>query len=39
METEKRIEEDVPAVSFQEILAENGMTEADLDGWEDVEIE
>jgi len=39
MEAERRIEEGGPTVPFQEVLAANGMTEADLDGWEDVEIE
>lgn len=39
MEVEKRIEENAPTISFQEVLAKNGMTEADLEGWEDVEIE
>ena len=38
-ETEKRLDEGGPTVSFQDVLAKNGMTEADLDGWEDVEIE
>ena len=39
MEAERRIAEGGPTVSFQEVLAKNGMTEADLEGWEDVEIE
>ena len=39
MEAEKRIEEGGSTVSFQEVLAKNGMAEADLKGWEDVEIE
>ena len=39
MEVEKRLEKNNPTVSFQEVLAKNGMTEEDLEGWEDVEIE
>jgi len=39
LEAEKRISEDSPTISFQEVLSKNGMTEADLNGWEDVEIE
>ena len=39
IEAEKRLTEGGSTVSFQEVLAENGMTEADLEGWEDVEIE
>jgi len=39
MEAEKRIEEGGSTISFQEVLARNGMSEADLEGWEDVEIE
>ena len=39
LEAEKRINEDGPTASFQKILSKNGMTEADLEGWEDVEIE
>lgn len=39
MEAEKRITEGGTTVSFQEVLSKNGMTEADLEGWEDVEIE
>lgn len=36
MEVEKRLEEGGTTVSFQEVLAKNGMTEADLEGWEEV---
>jgi len=39
LEAEKRIAEGDSVVSFQEILSKNDMTEADLKGWEDVEIE
>jgi len=39
MEVERRLEDGSPTYSFKEILEENGMTEADLEGWEDVEIE
>ena len=39
VEAEKRIAEDGPTISFQEVLSKNGITEADLEGWEDVEIE
>ena len=39
VEAESRITEGGPTVSFQEVLSKNGLTEADLEGWEDVEIE
>ena len=39
MEAEKRISEGGKTISFQEVLSKNGITEADLEGWEDVEIE
>ena len=39
IEVEKRLDENGPYVSFQEVLTNVGMTEADLEGWEDVEIE
>jgi len=39
MEVEKRLEKNELTTSFQEVLAKNGMTEEDLEGWEDVEIE
>ena len=39
MEAERRIAEGGSTYSFQEVLDRNGMTEADLEGWEDVEIE
>jgi len=38
-EAEKRIAEGGPTISFQDVLAENGITEADLEGWENVEID
>jgi len=39
MEVEKRLDEGGKTIPFHEVLARNGMTEADLEGWEDVEIE
>jgi PHD/YefM family antitoxin component YafN of YafNO toxin-antitoxin module len=39
MEVEKRLEENAPTIPFHEVLEKNGITEADLEGWEDVEIE
>ena len=39
IEAEKRLSEESGTISFLEVLAKNGMTEADLDGWEDAEIE
>ena len=38
-EAEKRIAEGGPTISFQDVMAKNGITEADLEGWEDVEID
>ena len=38
-EAEKRITEGGPTISFQDVMAKNGITEADLEGWEDVEID
>jgi len=39
LEAETRLVEGGLTTSFQEVLSKNGMTEADLNGWEDVEIE
>jgi len=39
IEAEKRISKDGSTISLQDVMARNGMTEADLEGWEDVEIE
>ncbi|MCL1883838.1 MAG: type II toxin-antitoxin system Phd/YefM family antitoxin [Defluviitaleaceae bacterium] len=39
IEAEKRLKENAPTISFQEVLEKNGITEADLEGWEEVEIE
>ena len=39
LEAEKRIAEGGSTHSFQEVMSKNGITEADLEGWEDVEIE
>ena len=35
IEAEKRIDEGGPTIPFKEVLSKSGMTEADLDGWED----
>ena len=39
VEAERRIAEGGATISFQDVLSKNGMIEADLEGWEDVEIE
>lgn len=39
VEAKKRIAEDGPTISYEDVLSKNGMTEADLKGWEDTEIE
>jgi len=39
IEVEKRLNEGGPTIPFHEVLAKNGITEADLEGWEDVEFE
>ena len=39
IEAEKRISENSPATSFQDVLSKNNISEADLEGWEDMEIE
>jgi len=39
IDAEKRIAEGSETISFHEVLAKNGMTEADLVGWEAVELE
>ena len=38
-EVEKRIAEGGATTSFQEVLSKNGMTEADLKGWESVAVD
>jgi len=38
-ELEKRIDEDLPGIPWEVVMAENGITQADIDSWEDVEIE
>jgi PHD/YefM family antitoxin component YafN of YafNO toxin-antitoxin module len=39
VEAEKRINEDGNTVSFEDLLLKNNITESDLKGWEDVEID
>ena len=39
IEVEKRLNEGGKTIPFHDVLVKNGMTEADLEGWEDVEIE
>jgi len=39
IETEKRLDKGGRTYTEQEIMNRHGITEADLDGWEDVEIE
>ena len=39
LEAGKRIAENGATISFEDVLSQNNMGEADLDGWEEVEIE
>jgi len=38
-ELERRLDDDAPGIPWEVIMAENGITQEDIDGWEDVEIE